>query len=99
MTRFNKSALQVWASAITAQLVSADLSIFCLSDAFPDAPPRITSFAEYELCADSCNCYAFELLCVERGQNADGTYAFTLESSNYDSVQECAQNNSCICNY
>ena len=81
-------------------VVKADLSIYCESLEFPEYAATVRTFKQYEECEDKCVCYVFELLCVERGdKDAEGNYVFTLESTSYDQVQECAEENACICNY
>ena len=75
-----------------ATLASADLTVYCKNTAALESQESFGGLEEYKTC-ESCDCYVFELLCLEK--KTDDELGFNLFSRSLDYAKSC-QN--CVCN-
>ena len=83
--------LRIIAATIAVHVTKADLTVLCQNNDNPDVK-TLGGLNEYKSCAD-CQCYVFDLLCLE--ESADDSNKYELYSRSLDYANSCKK---CNCN-
>ena len=77
--------------AILVRLSLANLTVYC-EDQDDKSVVTYGGFREYRSCDGSCDCYVFELLCLERDDlaNDSRSRSYKLLSRNYEYARQCS---------
>ena len=78
------------ALTFTVSLVQGDLTVYC-EDSLVEGKVTYGGLQEFEACTN-CQCYVFELLCLEQEQDSD---TFYLYSRSLTYAKQCVK---CVCN-
>ena len=81
-------------SILIATQVFADTAFFCQNKEFPQYN-NFGDLALYEGCAEFCDCYAFELICLKKPDPK--AIVFTLEQESFTAMGLCPPTQ-CLCN-
>jgi len=79
---------------LLAGLVCAEPAFFCKNKADPNLQ-AYGDVTRYQQCGTTCECFAFELLCLTRSKT--NSTSFTLESESFEKSEKCPVTE-CLCN-